>query len=93
VLRVGPVSAVNFPWVLLGRAWAHHQIVRERNHALREAISDAFSTNQNLMDQIPEALRSELAKVFRELAGEDAEDATRQKCVKLVTDLLAATPA
>ena len=39
VLQVGPVKAPNFPWVLLGRAVAHHGLVAEQNHARREAIS------------------------------------------------------
>ena len=38
-LQVGPISAANFPWMLLGRAWVHHYLIKERNHALREVLS------------------------------------------------------
>jgi len=33
-LQVGPVTAPNFPWVLLGRALLHHRVVAERPPAM-----------------------------------------------------------
>jgi len=61
-LVVGPIGANNFPWVFLGRAWLHHHFVRERNHALRETISDKLVGQRNFMDKIPGDLRKRLAK-------------------------------
>ncbi len=37
-LNVGPVKDVNLPYILLSRALMHHQLVSERNHAIREAL-------------------------------------------------------
>jgi hypothetical protein len=67
VVQVGPVKAPNFPWVLLGRAWLHHRLVSERNHARREAISLAVQGEQNLMDTLPDALSRQLARAFAKL--------------------------
>lgn len=69
VVQVGPVKAPNFPWVLLGRAWLHHQLVAERNHAQREAITLALQGEQNLMDGIPEDLARALGRSFSKLSS------------------------
>ncbi|HEX7037956.1 MAG TPA: GTPase/DUF3482 domain-containing protein [Pseudomonadales bacterium] len=68
-LQVGPVRAPNFPWVLLGRAWAHHRLVAERNHARREVMSLAMAEEDHLMDRIPDRLRRQLAAEFKRLSG------------------------
>ncbi|MEX2327370.1 MAG: DUF3482 domain-containing protein, partial [Pseudomonadales bacterium] len=60
VLQVGPIRAQNFPWVLLGRAWLHHHLVAERNHARREAVVMTVGADSNLMDLVPDALRKQL---------------------------------
>ena len=67
VVQVGPVKAPNFPWVLLGRAWLHHQLVAERNHAHRAVISLAVQAEENLMDALPDALSKELGRSFARL--------------------------
>ena len=69
------MKAPNFPWVLLGRAWLHHRLVSERNHAYREAISVAVQGEQNLMDTLPDGLARQLARAFGKLErlGDDAE--------------------
>jgi hypothetical protein len=69
VLQVGPVKAPNFPWVLLGRAWLHHQLVAERNHAYREALSLAVAGDAHLMDALPDALRRDISRSFARLRG------------------------
>ena len=73
VLTVGPITAVNFPWVLLGRALVHHDLVAERNHARREHISVASAASTSLMDDVAEESRSAMAKLFGRLRkeGED----------------------
>lgn len=68
VLQVGPVNAPNFPWVLLGRAWVHHHLVSERNHARREAVSLSLSDARHLMDALPDDVRKTLGKHFRSAA-------------------------
>jgi hypothetical protein len=76
VLEVGPVSQPNFPWVLLGRAWVHHHLVQERNHALRSAISMRLAEDRNVMDQLPDELRTRLTRSFKRLrSGDPGRDA------------------
>lgn len=69
VVQVGPVKAPNFPWVLLGRAWLHHQLVAERNHAFRAVISLAVEAEENLMDALPDSLARSLGKSFARLGS------------------------
>ncbi len=92
-LRVGPVTAANFPWVFLGRAWAHHHLVAERNHALRDAASTAIADQGNLMDQIDEDLRKQLAQIFREVRDSGRTAELAQRLGQSVEALLALTPA
>ncbi|MFW6093888.1 MAG: GTPase/DUF3482 domain-containing protein [Pseudomonadota bacterium] len=89
VLQVGPVRAANFPWVLLGRAWMHHQLVAERNHARREAMTLAMAADEHLMDRIPDPLRRRLASLLRRLARDGADADLRAGLVAAIDDLLA----
>lgn len=93
VLQMGPVTAPNFPWVLLGRGWVHHQLVAERNHAYREALSLALGQEQHLMDGIADGVRNGLAKSFKAIREGELEPAARQRLVELIEALLAQPPA
>ncbi|MEM9385178.1 MAG: GTPase/DUF3482 domain-containing protein [Pseudomonadota bacterium] len=84
VLQVGPVSAVNFPWVLLGRAWIHHHLVEERNHARREALELTVADGTALMDQVPQALRREFVVLFKRLRNDDVRPALVEAVSKLL---------
>ncbi len=89
VLQVGPVRAANFPWVLLGRAWVHHDLVAERNHARREAMSLAVTGEEHLMDRLPDRLRRDLAAAIKRVTRDGADAERRQRLVSLVEDMLA----
>lgn len=89
VLRVGPVTSPNFPWVMLGRAWVHHRLVAERNHARREAISLEVAAEQHLMDAMPDDLRKRLSGLFKRVVGGDRDPATRRALGARVGELLA----
>jgi hypothetical protein len=91
-LQVGPVKAPNFPWVMLGRAWVHHRLVAERNHARREAMSLAMTGNEHLMDRIPDDLRKELAGCFRALFRDPDDPQARRTLGTLVERLLRLEP-
>lgn len=92
ILEVGPVSRANFPWVLVGRAWLHHHLVRERNHALRDAISMRLDTAEHLMNQTPDELRRDLGKAFENLRDPDVGSDSRLALVNLVVSLLRLEP-
>jgi len=88
MLQVGPVKAPNFPWVLLGRALAHHRLVAERNHARREALSLVMAQDTHMMDALDDRTRKALAAVFRQLGDGEADVAVRQRLSTLVGDVL-----
>ncbi|MCZ6617019.1 MAG: GTPase/DUF3482 domain-containing protein [Gammaproteobacteria bacterium] len=88
VLQVGPVKAANFPWVMLGRAWIHHQLVAERNHARREAMSLAVAGEQHLMDRLPDELRRGLGKLFKGVSRGHVDAAVRQTLANRVAEVL-----
>jgi hypothetical protein len=88
VVQVGPVKAPNFPWVLLGRAWLHHQLVAERNHAHREAITLAVRSEQNLMDTLPESLSRALGRSMGRLRSRGASPELHQELTELIDQVL-----
>lgn len=88
ILQVGPVTAPNFPWVLLGRAWVHHRLVAERNHARREALSVEMGAAEHLMGALPDSVRKALAAAFPRVAGRDGPDAAAESLEHLVREVL-----
>ena len=89
VVHVGPVKAANFPWVLLGRAWLHHQLVAERNHAHREVISLAVRDEKNLMDALPDDLARELSRAMGRLKRRGGSPELRRTLTELIDRMLA----
>jgi hypothetical protein len=69
-LRVGPITDLNFPWVLLGRALLHARLVAERNHARRESLALDARAGAHLGDAIDAERRRALEDVFRRLRNE-----------------------
>jgi len=63
-LNVGPVKDVNLPFILLSRALMHHQLVSERNHALREALVIEAENTQYISQNIPEDTKKKLDRIF-----------------------------
>ena len=74
-LVVGPVTAANFPWVILGRALLHRHIVAERNHARREAMALPLGAGAHLADSIESGPRQRLQSAFRVLVSNQEADA------------------
>jgi Domain of unknown function (DUF3482) len=81
-LVVGPVTAANFPWVLLGRALLHHRVVSERNHARREALVVDVAEGAHLTDAIDTAVRRRLEGCFRKLRAEREVDAATRMTLR-----------
>ena len=75
--------------LLLGRAWLHHQLVAERNHAHRAAITMAVRDEQNLMDALPEALARSLARSLARLARRADDAEFRAELTELIDQVLA----
>ena len=92
ILQVGPVTAANFPWVMLGRAWMHHSLVAERNHARRQVMLIDLATDTNLMDSIEDGLRKDLAVQFKSLKKSPPTPKLRRQLSQCVSKLLKLTP-
>ena len=88
LLRVGPVQARNFPWVVLGRAYVHHAIVSERNHAQREAISTLVHKDHDLYGSISTSERNTFEALFTKIRDNDASTQVREDLVRSVIALL-----
>lgn len=92
VLEVGPVQDVNFPWVVLGRAWLHHRLIAERNHARRESIALDAQLATHQMDAVPTELRRRLQRgIVAIRKGDDAAQAEQALALAIV-DLLKTAP-
>ena len=84
---VGPIRDAAFPWVILGRAWAHHQMVSERNHAKRDAIQLDLAAADALMGRTPDALRRSLARVIGRIRSRWGSPKHRVELAELIATL------
>ena len=91
VLTVGPVTAPNLPWVLTGRAWVHHHLISEHNHARRESITLALTGRTHLMDALPEKRRRELAGLFKQLIDGDNHE-VRERLERVLAEIFEINP-
>ncbi|HEY3516481.1 MAG TPA: DUF3482 domain-containing protein, partial [Gammaproteobacteria bacterium] len=88
-LRVGPITDPNFPWVLLGRALLHANLVAERNHARRESLALDARAGAHLADGIDAERRRALDSMFRRLRNEREMDAAdRGALTETIAELL-----
>lgn len=76
--RVGPLSDVNFPFILLDRALLHYRSVLSRTHAQREVVR-VEGTPEGIVSTLPLQQRNALVKVFQKVrkSGGAPGDATR----------------
>jgi GTPase SAR1 family protein len=77
-INVGPVKDVNLPFMLLSRAILHHQLVSERNHALREALVIQVEATQHIAENIPDNTRNQLSKIFATIRQRGHETNSKQ---------------
>ena len=61
---VGPITNLNFPWVLLGRAISHLRLICQRTHAQRELLEIEHSTGSRIVSDIPHAQRRPIQQMF-----------------------------
>jgi Domain of unknown function (DUF3482)/50S ribosome-binding GTPase len=91
LLRCGPSRNVNLPYVVLGRALAHHALVAGRSHASRGPLDPAAGEDApNWVDRLAPSQRSGLERLFRRLrdgdAGAEVEDELTALLVPLVAE-------
>ena len=86
MLSVKAGSNRNLPYVLLGRARAHHSLVARRTHATRAPLVIEQGTNDA---SLPDQLRSRFATVFAALSDGDAGESDARKLTQLVSESFA----
>lgn len=63
-LSYGPSSNLNFPFVLLGRALAHHQLLLKRTHAYRDTLN---IKHDNPTQTLNLQLKSKIMSIFNNI--------------------------
>ena len=76
--RVGPLSDVNFPFILLDRAVLHYRSVLSRTHAQRDVVR-VEGAQQGIVSTLPLQQRNTWVKLFQKVrkSGGALPDATR----------------
>ncbi|HEY0939787.1 MAG TPA: DUF3482 domain-containing protein [Steroidobacter sp.] len=87
-LIVGPISATNLPWVILGRSLLHHRLVAETNHARRESLVLDASASEHLAGTIDAGRRRQMESLFRQIREQSG--LTPQQRDELVSHIVAA---
>lgn len=70
-LQIGPMKNRNFPYVLLGRALLHHQLIENRTHAMRGELKITDDEGNTGASRISTELRKKLEVNFSKLREPD----------------------
>ncbi len=85
VARYGPSRNPNLPFVLLGRARAHHRLLAGRSHAHREPLD---LSQPGALNPFDDDLRDRLAKAFETVRRSDPGSARRATALDALTDAI-----
>ena len=66
-LIIGPISATNLPWVIVGRSLLHHRLVAETNHARRESLVLDANAGEHFAGTIEAGRRRRMAVLFQNI--------------------------
>ena len=66
-LQFGPTTNINFPYVTLGRALAHYDLVARRTHARRDVMRLHEETRPSWIDRLSTEQRRALETCFRRI--------------------------
>ncbi len=87
-LIVGPISATNLPWVILGRALLHHRLIAETNHARRESLVLDAHTGEHFAGAITAGRRRHMAALLQRIREQSGLSIQHRD--ELVSDIIAA---
>lgn len=87
-LIIGPISATNLPWVILGRSLLHHRLVAETNHARRESLVLDADTGGHFAGTIDAGRRRRMASLFQRIRTQ--QGLSTQQRDELIADIVAA---
>jgi len=80
LLTYGPSKNINFPFVLLGRALLHHNLLCHRTHADRSALT----LDADLLQQVDDKERRKLARLFADLRAEKRVSERRAELAEML---------
>ena len=86
-LIVGPISATNLPWVILGRSLLHHRLVAETNHARRASLVLDVDAGEHFFGTIDAGRRRHLAGLFQRIREQSGLQSQQRD--ELVADIVA----
>lgn len=94
-LTIGPMRNINFPYVILGRALFHQQMIEDRTHAHREPLDLKQQTDR--LQTLDASNRKRLEKIFIKLRKQEALrpellDSLTEEIETLVKNALPASP-
>mgnify|MGYP000735963325 FL=1 len=86
-LSIGPMRNINFPYVVLGRALYHHQMIEDRTHAHRDPLQ--LEQQPAWLQTVDKDQRKRLEKIFLKLRGQktlnpDLVDSLAEQIQKLM---------
>jgi hypothetical protein len=95
VLRIGPMTNANFPWVVLDRALIFHRAVSQRAHARRDKAQLSNSGGQGIVSGWPAATLAQYERQFQTLRGKllpvglrPAAETVRERLTDMLTQTL-----
>ena len=83
-LQIGPMENRNFPYVLLGRALLHHQLIENRTHAMRGELNIEDNEGNTGASRIDSDLRKKLEVCFSKIRKND----TNTQQLDILSDLI-----
>ena len=91
--RIGPVSNIQFPWVVLGRAVTHLRLIAHRSHAVRAQLQLDHEQGDTISSGMDAEPRKSLQKLFTRLgSGKDLAPAENTGLVRLIIGLAEQVP-
>ena len=88
-LQIGPMKNRNFPYVLLGRALFHHQLIANRTHAMRGELNIEDDEGRTGASTIDSQLRKDLETCFNKIRKNDADSDELDKLTQLILGCMA----
>ena len=83
-LQIGPMENRNFPYVLLGRALLHHQLIENRTHAMRGELNIEDNEGNTGASQIDSDLRKQLEVCFSKIRKNESDTQQSNKLTELI---------
>ena len=87
---IGPITNLNFPWIILGRAVSHLRLICQRTHAQRDLLEVEHRTGSNIVADIPHAQRRAIQQIFtRATKSQEIKESELARLAVVITGLTA----